>query len=243
MSLDGAHSNESLPFNVKDFNKTVESAGTVVHLPAIPEIAVVKVDKYPTKSNPDESKRLEQALNNVKEYRARETIAINMARGLTKTAIVPQEYVLADAGNGNTKTIRVQEFIDGEPLKKLGFMGVMNLDEKDTKTLKSILIDSMRCYLKYGLNFDLVGSDERDAFKSKTLYLKRLIFPLRNSSNLLKSESGIRLIDPNVYGNPRGNQNLKESTQQFLLFLSSAADYVLLSMRQLSLKFTTKKIA
>lgn len=219
-----------LPIAPEKYSQTTESVGTVVKLPIAKENPVVKVSRanYPATSS-------EQALNQIKKVRYQERVALEMASEKTKAAIVPQEYVLAEGQNkGEAKTLRVQKFIDGTPFKKIGFWKIMNLDHENLLTLKSILRDSMRCYLKYGTNFDLSGSDERDAIKvSRTLNRKRQIFPLSNSSNLFLTKDGIKLIDPNVLGNPGEKNSMKWKLIQFMLFSSTIADYGLLSLAQL----------
>lgn len=175
----------------------------------------------------------------MKEYRQRERVAIEEATTITKKAIVSQAYVLAEGDTpGTARIVRTQEYVEGIPLKNLGFREIINLSIKQIDTLRAIIADSMKCYLKHGVNYDLIGSDERDARKkSRILNLKRLIFPLRNSNNLFATKDEIKLVDPNVYGNLTKKDSLKTAIIQGLLFLSSAADYLTLT----ALRFTLKE--
>jgi len=225
---------ERLPFDLTSHSKTKESIGTNVYLPDSKEGQVIKVSRI----NFDCSS-LVAALERVKEYRQREIVATEEAGIVTKKAIVPQAYVLAEGDTpGTARIVRTQEYVEGIPLKNLGFREIMNLSIKQIDTLRAIIADSMKCYLKHGVNYDLIGSDERDARKkSRILNLKRLIFPLRNSNNLFATKDEIKLVDPNVYGNLAKKDSLKTAIIQGLLFLSSAADYLTLT----ALRFTLKE--
>lgn len=219
----------NLPFNTETYSKSVESVGTNVLLSDSKEPAI-KVAKHETPYT-----SIDHLVERAEQMRYQEEVAMEIASERTKEAIVPQDYVIAEGSEeGKGTVVRTQPHVDGTPLKKLGFDNIMNLPDEDITTLKSVLLDSMKCYIKHGTNYDLSGSDERDAReKSRSLNLKRLIFPLRNSSNLYSTPNGIKLIDPNVLGQPDSNQSLKGKILQSLLFTSSAADYALLSANQL----------
>ena len=217
-----------LPIDLNAFSKTTESAGTKVYLPDNDSGGkVFKVGKaeYSARSG-------KNALEEVKEFRHAENVALATASRRTKEAIVPQQYVLVEGSTrGYARTARVPNYIEGVPLGKLGFAGIMNLDHENIVTLRSILKDSIKCYLTYGTNYDLSGSDEQDAVKkSRLLNLKRLVFPLRHSVNLRLTENGVKLIDPNVLGKPSSKQSLKQQILQGLNFVSSVVDYVLLGV-------------
>lgn len=223
---------ERLPFDLTFHQNIKESIGTKVFLPDSKNGQVIKVSRTSI-----DYTNLAAALKRVQEYRQREILAIKEAGIVTKKAIVPQAYVLAEGDTpSTTRIIRTQEYVEGVPLKYLGFGGIMNLSSIQVDTLRAIIADSMKCYLKHGVNYDLIGSDERDAIKkSRILNLKRLIFPLRNSNNLFASNDEIKLVDPNVYGNLAKKDTLKAAIIQGLLFLSSAADYLILTARRLTL--------
>lgn len=229
---------ERLPFDLTSHQqKTIDSIGTKVYLPDSKKGQVIKVSRI---SSPYTN--LATALERVKEYRQREIVATEEAGFITKNAIVPQAYVLAEGETpGTSRIVRTQEYIEGQPLKCLGFGGVMNLSVKQIDTLRAIIADSMKCYLKHGINYDLIGSDERDAIKkSRILNIKRIIFPLRNSNNLFATKDEIKLVDPNIYGKLAKKDTLKAIIIQGLLFLSSAADYFILTGRKLTLKKSSK---
>lgn len=215
-----------LPIAPEKYNKTLESVGTKVKLPVDTRDPVVKVAKENYPATP-----VDDALEEVKKFRRLEQLALEVASPRTRDAIVGQHYILAEGEQpGMARAVRIQQYQEGVPLKKIGFRGILSLGRDNTDTLKSIVADSMKCYLKYGANFDLSGSDERDAIKKdRILNLKRRIFPLRNSSNLMLTKQGIKLIDPNVLGSPFLTKTLKARVMQFLLFASSAADYLILS--------------
>jgi hypothetical protein len=230
MSLDRPADNRSLPFTLDGHNNTVESVGSTVHLPDQKQGVVVKVSKadFPYETTKD-------ALVMAQKYRELEEIAIATARETTQKAILPQTYVVAEGVTpGTARVVRVQKYVEGCPLRQLGFYGIMALGPQDIVSLKSLLADSMRCYLKNGVNYDLVGSDEDHIHKeSKLFYLKRLVFPLRNSNNLMKTDDGIKLVDPNVYGGFLKKDHLKFRVQQGLLFASSLANHMILSAKQI----------
>ena len=229
---------DQLPFNSSQYPSQTESVGTTVYLPKNKESQVVKVSKRDMITA-----SLIDALREVKELKEREEVAMKVASTKTIEAIIPQEYVLAHGSIPNsTKSVRTQKFIEGTPLKELGFSKIIRLDEHNIKTLKSILKDSMICYIKHGTNYDIFGSDERDVTtKSRKLNIKRLIFPLRNSSNLLLTQNGIKLIDPNVLGSPN-KRTPKSFALQTLLFVSSGVNYALLSLGERLQKSSTKTV-
>lgn len=221
---------EFSPFDLSQHNKQAESVGTKVKLPDNGEGHVVKFDKVERNSTP-----IHKLVEDTLKMKRREEVAQAVASKRTKEAIVPQDYVISQGNTPETaRIVRTQEYIEGKPLKKLGFAGIINLPDQEIETLKSVLVDSMKCFLQHGTNYDLFGSDISDKQQNeRILNIKRLIFPLRNSSNLMITSKGVKLIDPNVLGNPDGKKSIQSMLLQSLLFTSSAADYSILSARQL----------
>lgn len=108
------------------------------------------------------------------------------------------------------------------------------LDQEFVRVFPSLILDSMKCYLKHRVNFDLFGSDARDDIKNnRGLNIKRIIFPLRNSTNIILSEEGIKFIDADTIGRPGEKFKMTARMFQNLLFLSSAVNYLILSAKLL----------
>lgn len=218
----------NLPFDPSSFRTGTETVGTVVHFPREDNDQVIKVSK-----RQEVTTSLIDAIQRVKDLREREEVALKSASEITKAAIVPQEYVLASGDDiGTNRIVRTQKYVEGPSFKKIGFAGIMSMDDEHKAALKSILKDSMKCFIEHGTNYDLFGSDERDANgKSRVLNIKRLIFPLRNSSNLIYTKDGIKLVDPNVLSTP-DKPTIKSLALQSILFASSAFNYLMLDVSQ-----------
>lgn len=214
-----------LPFNPNNYGSTVESRGTIVFLPTL-DSGLSEVVKIPRDSQRYDD--LDVALGFVVTQRNAEMLLRETAGPVTKQAVVPQTYVLADGVEPNScRVVRVQEYVDGRPLKHVGFGGIMRMDLSDLGTLKTILKDSIRCYLKHGVNYDLVGSGSQGILESNIwLNIKKLTFPLRSSSNLFMTDTGIKLVDPSVCEN---KGDMRSVVGQGLLFVSSVFDYLLLA--------------
>jgi len=223
-----------LPFDLSGHNRKAETIGTTVYLPDAQgsdpnKDYVVKIgkDSQPYFTNPIE------LLRQVMAERRKERAAVRVASEQTAAAMEPQHYVLVEGSEpGQTRVARVQKYQEGTPLIKLGFSQIMDLEPEKLKQLRSLVKDSIISYIKTGRNFDLFGSDERDAYKkSKMLNIKRCIFPLRNSNNIFSTQDGIKFIDPSVLSDPEAKQRMQSRAIQFLFFLSSVFDYLLLSAR------------
>jgi len=145
---------------------------------------------------------------------------------------IQQRMVVEGQERGFSRQMRLQEHVEGKQLKELGFSGLMQLDKQTLINLRSLIVDSIKCYLKHGLNFDLFGSDERDAIKkTRTLNIRRMIFPLRNSSNIIITDAGPQFIDPETLGYPNSKQTLRAKAFQLLIFASSVTNYFILTAK------------
>jgi hypothetical protein len=219
---------ERLPIDLKNFNeKRTESVGSDVLTPLSKDGAIVKLSKKEYEKNLPLLKQKAIAERN------REVTAHSMSSSKSREAFIPQLHLIVEGEQFNkARLARIQKFADGQPLKKLGFFGVMSLEKKHLITLRGLIFDSMKCYLKYGVNFDLFGSDERDAFKkSRILNIRRMIFPLRNSSNLVLTKDEIKFVDPDTLGYPDQKKSLTAKSFQLLLFASSFINYLMLSVK------------
>lgn len=222
-----------LPFDLSEHTRRAETVGTNVYLPDNQsdhhKDYVVKIgrDNQPYFTNPI------KLLRKVVAERRKERAAVNSASKRSTALMEPQHYVVVEGSEpGQTRVARVQKYQEGTPLIKLGFSQIMDLESENLIQLRSLVKDSIMSYLKIGINFDLFGSDERDAYKkSKMLNIKRCIFPLRNSNNIFLTQDGIKFIDPSVLSDPEAKQRIRSRAIQFLFFLSSVFDYLLLSAR------------
>ncbi len=224
--MDHSGENPFLPFDLSGHPRQTESVGTNVFLPAQKEKPVVKIGKQKVPAKP-----VQEALNKTLEFRRLEEIAREIASPHSQKAIVPQEYVLAQGTEPESSHIvRTQKFVKGVPLKNLGFQGILSLDQNNLDTLRSLCLDSLRCFIKTGVFYDLIGSDAEDS-KSRTLSqrAKRIIFPLRNSYNLFLAPEGIKLVDPNVFRLFPNRSPLRRLLVQAAMGVSLLSNYFLLT--------------
>ena len=129
---------ERLPFDLSSHQNIKESIGTNVYLPDSKKGQVIKVSKINLGYI-----NLVAALERVKEYRQKEIVATKEAGLVTKKAIVSQAYVLAEGDTpGTARIVRTQEYVEGAPLKSLGFGEITNLSIKQIDTLRAIIADS-----------------------------------------------------------------------------------------------------
>lgn len=226
---------ENFPFNLESFKEEpVKTVGSQVLMPEANNSAgvVVKVSKkeYP--------KTDENLIGKIAEERKKMELVHSIASEESRKTMPPQQHMIMEGENpDNVRSARIQQYFEGKPLNKIGFYGLMNLEQKHLIALRSLVADSIKCYLKHGVNFDLFGSDERDAIKnSRALNIKRIIFPLRNSSNILLTEDGIKFIDADTIGAPGDKLKLTAKLFQALLFVSSVVNYLILSTKIVSNK-------
>lgn len=214
----------NLPFKVPEGDKKFESVGTNVLVTPNGE-SVIKISKRQYPSVP-----LKDALIKIKNLRLRESLAYSEASQRTRESIIPQSYVLAQGSEiGTSRSIRTQKYVEGLPLKKIGFNGILKLPNSRKADILSILSDSMKFYLRHGTNYDLFGSDINDYPKNLRIQtFKRIFFPLGSSSNLLVSNSGVKLVDPNTRGLPDSRRSLKTMVIEGLIFSSTLVNYLIL---------------
>lgn len=137
---------ERLPFDMDHSTQIAETQSTVVMLLGEGR-KVVKISKLevPVSS-------VESAISSVSQLRDQEKKPEPIYSPRTRKAILPQFYVLA---NGQKKGAQV--FTEGQRLQDLGWKGILKLGKEQRETFKSILKDSVRCYLKYGHSLDILG--------------------------------------------------------------------------------------
>ncbi|MFA5828735.1 MAG: hypothetical protein WC841_05260 [Candidatus Shapirobacteria bacterium] len=229
MSIDRSSDTQGLPFDLNHHHNTTESKSTNVYLPDSGQGVVVKVAKDNFWDHTPH-----QAWNEAKKLRTLEELTLRTAGEQARQSIVAQSYlVVGGTAPGTSRIARIQQFVEGTPLNKLGLKGILSLPPADITQLRCILFDSMKCYLRYGVNYDLIGRDESVPDKMSLLFIvDRAVFSLRHSNNLFKTQEGIKLIDPNTPGTEKGEKSLTNKALQGILFVSAATNYLLLSVRQ-----------
>ena len=191
-----------LPIDLKYYPQLVRSVNTDVYIPSNSSEPVVKVTREEVRVGLADGVR--QVFTSVEQIKRQEEAAFELIPEASRSALVAQDYFVGQGEEPNTAhVVRIQKKIDGLPLSKLSYQEIMSLPLKDLATLRELLKASIKCYLKYGIHYDLSGSDNRDAYKkSSWSNFIRLLFPFRTSNNLMVTDKGIKLIDPNIFGHP-----------------------------------------